>query len=450
MTARRTLLVLDDDRLLCRAIHDLFSSDTLEVTVAHSAAEGLSACEARAIDVVVLDERLPDGVGHTLCSRILALHGDAKIIFVTAYPSFDHAVQALQAGAHDYLAKPFELEALGLSLRRCGEALDLERAGRREAYRSAREEERSVIVGGVRMEPVRATVRLAAEGGSTVLVTGETGTGKNVVARAIHFAGPRRTGPFVSLNCAALPEHLVEAEILGWERGAFTGAIAAREGVVEMADGGTLLLDEIGELPMQTQAKLLDVIEERSVRRLGGRTGRRIDARLVAATNADLDERVAEGRFRADLFYRLDVVRIHVPPLRERAEDLPALCAQLLRTLGGPRSEASLADGEIERLAAYRWPGNVRELRNVLERALVLHRGSLRPSELLGAPAPPAHPSARSAPGGPADGATLETVERRHIEAVLRQEGGNLARTARALRISLSTLKRKLRQFRAA
>ncbi len=447
MTSGRTLLVVDDDPLIARAIHDRLSSDVLEVIAAHDAASGLDACEKRSVDVVVLDQRLPDGDGHALCGRIHELHPAAKIVFVTAYPSFDHAVQALKAGAYDYLCKPFELEALAVSVRRCCDSLDLERAERREAYRKAKDGEESVLVGrGDAMERVRAALRLAAGSDAPVLVTGETGTGKNLVAKAIHFGGPRSAGPFIALNCAALPEHLVEAELLGWDRGAFTGAVASREGVVEMADGGTLFLDEIGEMPVQLQTKLLSILEDREVRRLGGRSARKIDLRVVAATNADLEERVAGGRFRPDLFYRLDVVRMRLPPLRERPGDVPELCRHLLRKLAGARRDVSIAAEELERLQAYRWPGNVRELRNILERSLVLHRDRLRPSELLaavGRVAPPTSPREPALEGT----FSLEAVERRHIEAALLREEGNLARTARALGIALTTLKRKLKQY---
>ncbi len=449
MTARHTLLVVDDDELLCRAIRDRLSSAAMDVVTAHGAAAGLAVCESRSIDLVILDQRLPDGDGNALCGRILELQPAAKIVFVTAYPSFDHALHALKAGAYDYLCKPFELEALAVSVRRCCEALDLERVERREAYRKAKDGEDSVLVGGAAMEEVRAAVQLAAGSDAPVLVTGETGTGKNVVARAIHFGGPRSAGPFVALNCAALPEQLVEAELVGWDRGAFTGAVASREGLVEMADGGTLLLDEIGEMPVQLQTKLLSILEDREVRRLGGRSSRKIDLRVVAATNAELEERVATGGFRPDLFYRLDVIRIRLPPLRERPEDVPPLCEHLLRKLAGPRRKVSIPPEEIARLQAYRWPGNIRELRNILERSVVLHRDRPRPSELLAASAsvPVLRPRVEPDPGEPL---TLEAVERRHIEAVLRRENGNLARTARALGIALTTLKRKLRQYAGA
>jgi transcriptional regulator with PAS, ATPase and Fis domain len=321
---------------------------------------------------------------------------------------------------------------------------DLQRAQRLQRYRSAKDRDEAVLVG--RLERVREVVALAAPFDAPVLVTGETGTGKNLVAKSIHFGGPRREGPFITVNCAALPEQLIEAELFGWERGSFTGAVGAREGVIEMAEGGTLFLDEIGEMPLHLQAKLLALIEEKEAKRLGGRVSRPVDARVVAATNVDLESLVAAGRFRSDLYYRLNVIRVHVPPLRERREDIPALVQSLLGRMAGREGPPPLRPGEQERLTAYGWPGNVRELRNVLERSLVLHRDPLRPSELI----PPQRtrpPSGRAAPAQEGEELALSAVEHRHICRVLRLHGGNLSRSARALGISLSTLKRKLGQY---
>ncbi len=439
---RRALLVIDDDRLLGQAVRDRLGSDSLQVLLAHSAADGLAACSAGAVDVVLLDQKLPDGDGYALCKPILEANGATRIVFATGYPSFDNALQALKAGAHDYLCKPFELEELALVVRRCLSVQDLERAERLQDYRRARDGEEAVLVGG--LARVREVVALAAPFGAPVLVTGETGTGKGLVAKSIHFGGPRRHGPFISVNCAALPENLIEAELFGWERGSFTGAVGSREGVIELAEGGTLFLDEIGEMPLHLQTKLLTLIEEKEVKRVGGRVARTIDARIVAATNADLESRVAAGQFRPDLYYRLNVIRVHVPPLRERSPDIPELAEHLLQRMVGRGRRAALGRHELERLMAYPWPGNVRELRNVLERSLVLHGDPLRPSELLAA--------VRERPVAPREAApeageelALEAVELRHIQKVLRLQGGNLSRSARLLGISLSTLKRKLK-----
>ncbi|MCC6526093.1 MAG: sigma-54-dependent Fis family transcriptional regulator, partial [Polyangiaceae bacterium] len=407
------------------------------------------ACFAGAeVDVVALDEQLPDGRGHTLCPELLAQRPATKIVFMTAFPEFEHALRALRAGAYEYLTKPFELAAFRHVLERALQTLDLERVERVERYRRGRDAERVALVGeSPAFAEVRRLVELAAPAPVPVLITGETGTGKSAVAKAIHYLGPRSAEPFVTVSCGALPEHLVEGELFGWERGAFSGAIAARDGAFEIADRGTLFLDEIGELPLALQPKLLGVLEDGCVRRLGGRSERRVDARIVAATNAEVERMVAERQFRADLYYRLDVVHIHVPPLRERAQDIPALAAHLLGRMRVGRDPLALADGESERLGRHTWPGNVRELRNVLERAALLQRPPLRPSELLG-PArptsPPAAPDLPMAPGPEAPFATLAELERRHIEAALARTGGNLAQAARLLGTSLSTLKRRV------
>jgi two-component system, NtrC family, response regulator AtoC len=441
---KRTLLVVDDDRLLCRAVADALGSDSMQVVAAHTGAEALRACSAGAVDVVVLDQKLPDAEGHSLCKAILEANETTRVVFVTGFPSFDHALQALKAGAHDYLCKPFELEELALVVGRCLAVRDLQRTERLQRYRSARDRDEAVLVGG--LERVREVVALAAPFDTPVLVTGETGTGKNLVAKAIHFRGQRREGPFVTVNCAALPEQLIEAELFGWERGSFTGAVGAREGMIEMAECGTLFLDEIGEMPLHLQAKLLAVIEEKETKRVGGRVTRAVDARVVAATNVDLESLVAAGRFRSDLYYRLNVIRVHVPPLRERLEDIPALVQSLVARMASRAGPPSLHPGELERLMSYRWPGNVRELRNVLERSLVLHRDPLRPSELLSPTGAPRSEEARPVRAG--EDLALSAVEHRHICRVVALHGGNLSRSARALEISLSTLKRKLGPYR--
>jgi transcriptional regulator with PAS, ATPase and Fis domain len=293
------------------------------------------------------------------------------------------------------------------------------------------------------LSTVYELVQAAAPSDAPVLITGETGTGKNRVAKAIHQASARRAGPWVALNCAAVPEQLIEAELFGWERGAFTGATGAREGLLELAQGGSLLLDEIGEMPAHLQSKLLSVLEDREVRRLGGRSARATDVRIIAATNADLDARVSAGQFRSDLFYRLNVVRLELPPLRERVEDLPVICRDLLARLAKGTHPPPLGPGELERLGTYPWPGNVRELRNVLERALILHRDVLRPSELL-APTGRALPARAVAPTHDDDPElTLERMERRLMERALCRHQGNFTAAARTLGISLSTLKRR-------
>jgi DNA-binding NtrC family response regulator len=435
--------MVDDDRLLGSAVEAALGRDGYLVRWVGTAKDARRAVEEATFDVIILDQQLPDGTGVALCPELVKANEQAKLIFITAFPSYRHAVDALRAGAWDYLGKPFELEELARSVKRALSTQRLERVERLGALQRDASGE-SELPREPGLAAVRALVEAAAPTDAPVLITGETGTGKNRLARAIHAASARRQGQWVALNCTALPEHLIEAELFGWERGAFTGATGAREGLFELAQGGTLLLDEIGAMPAALQAKLLSVLEDREVRRLGGRSTRPIDVRILAATNAELDAQVKDGRFRADLFYRLNVVRIELPPLRTRVGDLPAICVDLLSHLARGKTTPPFAPGELERLAHYPWPGNVRELRNVLERALIVGGDALRPSALL-APESQSGPAPSSLPRPGDDDLDLERAERRLIARALERHHGNLAASARALGISLSTLKRRVK-----
>lgn len=447
MTAsRQTLLLVDDEPLFRRAVADEVADLRLDVVEVGTKQAALAVAGERRIDVVLLDQHLPDGLGTDLCPALMQANEACKIVFVTAYPQFENVLAALRGGAFDYLVKPCELEAVRLAIERSLKVSGLEKSRRAHERDRQRAAEESVPYFGPGQESTRRLVALAARSDSPVLLTGETGTGKSMVAKAIHFASRRGAGEFVALNCAALPETLIESELFGYERGAFTGATAAREGLFEMADGGSILLDEVAELPPHLQARLLHVLEDRTVRRLGGRAVHRVDFRLLAATNLDPSKAMAEGRLRSDLYHRIHVLPIHLAAVRERIEDLPALIENLLNRLGAPL--ARLARGEQERLAQYSWPGNVRELRNILERALLLAEGApLRPSALLdlpsGSAAAPASARATRHPAG-SPGATLADVERSHIRSAVEASGGNVSQAARGLGISRSTLRRKL------
>ncbi len=442
----RRILVIDDDRTFCEAIRDYLAGMGFDVRTAHSREESLKICSREKVDLVLLDQRLPDGDGVSLCAPILKWHEEAKIIFITAYPSFDNAVGAIKAGAVDYLPKPFDLDELDLNIRNCFRTQELERIAQIQRYTSDKEREDTVLVGGSGgFDETLRIVELAAAAAAPVLITGETGTGKTAVARAIHYRQRAARTSFVSINCAALPPGLIETELFGHEKGAFTGAVAARKGIFEMADGGTLFLDEIGEMPFHLQSKLLGVLEDGKVRRIGGTGERSVNVRVIASTNADLEDAVRGGRFREDLFYRLSVIRIHLSPLRERRADLPGLCDHFLRTIANGRGIRIPAD-EMERMRAYDWPGNIRELRNIIERAVILQKGpEIRPSALLLVPR-----HAGPAPSGGGGVLTLREMERRQIADALREFTGNSTRAARALGISLSTLKRKLKEYRIA
>lgn len=437
---RKTLLIIDDDPLFCDSIKEHLKG-SFDVLVAHNGEEGIRVCSSSRVDIVLLDQKLPDTEGYTLCPSILRYNEQTKIIFITAYPSFEGALKAIRAGAYDYLSKPFEIEELSLTIDNALKTLALERVALIENYRSIKESEDSILIGGEKLSEVQKLIDVAAGTDAAVLITGETGTGKNVVARAIHFKSKKR-GAIININCSTLPENLIEAELFGYERGAFTGAVTSRKGVFEMAEGGTLFLDEIGEMPMHLQTRLLSVLEDGRIKRIGGETIRPVYVRIVAATNTNIEESLGK-RFRPDLYYRLSVIRIHIPPLRSRKEDIPELCRYLLSKIAGPG--VSLEDGEIKRLKEYDWPGNVRELKNVLEMAFLIQKGRvLRPSELLGKDI---EITRSGMPNWDDEIITLEEMEKRHIKNTLNRLSGNLTKTASALGISLSTLKRKLREY---
>lgn len=442
----RTFLVVDDDQVLCGAIKDYFSSKTVEVITASTGREGLAVCTQRKVDVVLLDQKLPDVEGHTLCPSILKQNDETKIIFITAFASFEGAVKAIKLGAYDYLSKPFELVELELAIEKAFRTIDLEEVEQFQRYRSEKESEEAVIIGGQGgLAEIVKLVESAASSEAPVLITGETGTGKDLMAKAIHYKGFIRGAAFIELNCAALPESLFEAELFGYEKGAFTGAIASKKGIFEMAAGGTLLLNEIGEMPLNLQSKLLSVLEGKKIKKLGGELMTPVNFRIIAATSVDLEQAVRKS-FREDLYYRLSVIRIHLPPLRDRREDFAELCAYLLKKIAGGR-EVQLPDSEIVRLKEYDWPGNIRELRNILERAFILQKGPfLFPSELL--VKKNESMKINSPPSSAEDGfITLLEMEKETIKRALDKLSHNYTQSARSLGISLSTLKRKVREY---
>ncbi len=443
---KKVLLVIDDDKIYCEAVKDYLSGSAVQVLMAHSAQDGLAFCGREPVDVVLLDQQLPDAEGYTICPAIVKLNERIKIIFATAFPSFDNAIKALKGGAYDYLTKPFELDDLGLTVERAFRTAELEGIEQVQSYRTEKESEEAVLVGGTGLDETMRLVELAAASDSPVLITGETGTGKTLAAKAVHYRSKLASFPFISINCAALPENLIEAELFGYDKGAFTGAVTAKKGIFEMAEGGTLFLDEIGEMPLHLQSKLLSTIEDKTLKRLGSEAFRRVNVRIVAATSVDLERSLGQT-FRKDLYYRLSVIRIHLPPLRERRQDLAVLCDTLLKRLG--YRHAVLSGEERQKLLQYDWPGNVRELKNILERAAILHHGSeLKPSLLLESSAGfPAQP----APAAPSDGGlplrTLQDMEKEHIQQALSTLAGNLTQSSKALGISLSTLKRKIKEY---
>lgn len=402
--------------------------------------EAVAALEARPWDGLVTDVRMPGLDGRELLARALALRPSLKIVLVTAFGTVEDAVAAIRRGASDYLLKPFAPEALVAALERAlGQAASPAGADGDPAFPD-------VVGSDLRFLDLLDRARRAAATDATILLTGESGSGKEVLARFIHASSPRNQGPFVAVNCAALPADLLEAELFGVLRGAFTGADRDRKGRFELASGGTLLLDEIGDLPLGLQAKLLRALEERQIVPLGAGTPRPLDIRLIAATHQDLGNAVVEGAFRQDLYYRLSVIPLRLMPLRERGADIPVLVEHMVREVARRmgRPGPCVSSEAMESLRAHPWPGNVRELRNVVERAVVLdRRGLIGPEDLFldewCAPAPAE---------GILPGMTLAQVERQLIERTLEAAGGNRTRASEMLGISVRTLRNKLRLFR--
>src|SRR5262245_1956301 len=411
------LLVVDDDKNIRSHLPSSLRALGHSVETAASGPEALRAADAEALDVVVSDVRMAGMDGMALLRELRRRHPEAVVILMTAYATIAGAVEAMREGAFHYVVKPFALDEMRLLVERAGELARLRRENR--ALRGALEPPPLLETQSPAMRRAIEVARRAAASEATLLLLGESGTGKNVLARAVHAWSARRDGPFVTIACTTLAEHLLESELFGHVRGAFTGAWKDKPGRLESAAGGTLFLDELGELPAELQAKLLRFLEERRFERVGDVRTQEVDVRIIAATNRDLDAEVAAGRFRADLFYRIAVVPVRLPPLRERREDLPALTDHLLASLAArhAREVPSVDPAARALLQAHAWPGNVRELANALERALVLSPGRVLGPESLpdAVGAPPAEP-ARDAD---AVELSLEEVERRHVRRVL-------------------------------
>jgi len=431
------ILVADDEKNIRDSIAAYLAAEGIETSVAADGVEARARLEAEAFDGLILDLRMPRVDGLAILGWLREAGPPVPVIVISAYADVRDAVQAMKLGARDYLVKPFDPDELVLRLRRVlsEEALaDQAEAGRRAA-----------ALGGWigeddRMKAVRALVEKVAPTSSTVLITGESGTGKEVVARLLHGLSANAGGPFVAINLGGVPEGLLESELFGHEKGAFTGAADRKRGMFELASSGTLFLDEIGEMPMHLQVKLLRVLQEKKVQRLGGTQAIPINARIVAATNRDLESALQEGKFREDLYYRLNVIRIEVPPLRDRRADIPALAGwfveKLNRQMG--RRVRGIDPDALARLSAYNFPGNVRELENRIERAYILCSTDMISARDLGEPF-------SRAPRTPRTG-RLHDQERELIERTLARHGGNRTRAAEELGISRRTLLNKIKE----
>jgi two-component system response regulator AtoC len=448
----KTVLVVDDEPGLRQSLGLLLTDAGYTVTAEQDGRRALERATAESFDLILCDVRMPEMDGLTFVRNYRQRGGGALVIVMSAYGGEDAAIAAMQEGAYDYLPKPFRPDEVVLTLRKAEERerLRQEVAGLR-AQLAAGPAERGLVAESAAMRQALALVARVAEHNTTVLITGESGTGKEVIARAIHRASPRAGKAFVGINCAAIPETLLESELFGYVRGAFTGAAGDKAGLFEQANGGTLLLDEIGELPIGLQAKLLRVLQESEIRRVGDQKTRRVDARVLVATARDLEAEVRAGRFREDLFYRINVVAIELPPLRERRADIAPLArlfaATLARRFGRP---LSLSDDAIAWLEQQEWPGNVRQLENAIERAAVLsNQELLNPADLRREPLPSAlsQDSEEKGDGTSTLRSAVETAEREAISAALKATDGNRRAAAKRLGVSLRTLFYKIDRY---
>jgi DNA-binding NtrC family response regulator len=460
---RSRVLIADDEVNLRRVLGAILEREGFEVLSAADGEEAL-ALMPRGVHTVITDLKMPrlDGMG--LLRRVAADWPDVPVIMITAHGSVDNAVEAVKLGAFDYIEKPFEREQIKQVVHKALATFELARRSAPTPAEVSPGSGRYHLVGkSAPIQQVYQIIDKVADTPSTVLITGESGTGKELIAKALHENSGRREGPFIKINCAAIPKTLMESELFGYEKGAFTGAVGSKPGRFELADKGTLFLDEIGEIPVEMQVKLLRVLQESEFERVGGIKTIKVDVRLIAATNRDLQKECAAGNFREDLYYRLNVVPIHIPPLRERREDIPLLVDHFIAKFNDRLKKAiEGVDAEaLDRLVGHHWPGNIRELENVLERTILfcegpcIHAGNL-PAE-IGATPPSgpvavALPEERSVPSGDASlkdivRAETERVERELIVRALEETSGNVTQAARRLKISRKSLQNKMKEF---
>jgi DNA-binding NtrC family response regulator len=449
MRARWHILVVDDEETMTESLAAWLREDGYTVDTASSGREAIEKAAEREYAIYFVDLKMPGGLdGIETMMEIRKIRPDAAIIVITAYATVDTAITAMKEGAQEYIVKPCHPQEISLLVERIIHVKNLQRENailRRKLQRQYHFHD--LVSKNPRMVEIFDLVRDVSSQRSTVLIQGESGTGKELLARAIHSSGDRGSGPFVAVSCAALAETLLESELFGHEKGSFTGAVAQRKGKFELADGGTLFLDEIGDVSPKLQVDLLRVLQERRFFRVGGTTELTVDVRVIAATHQDLQAAVREGRFRDDLFYRLNVINIRLPPLRERREDIPLLAEELLERLSHElgREVTDISDEAMRLLVDHSWPGNVRELENVLERAIVtcktraLTAGDL--AFLRSAPVIP--PTASGLP----EGLTLQDLEKQYISATLGRTAGNVKAAASALGIDRSTLYEKIRRY---
>ena len=441
------ILVVDDEEVMCESLAAWLREDGYQVDTAMSGRDAVEKARQRDYAIYFIDLKMPGGMdGIETMMQVRTLHPEASIIIITAYATVDTAITAMKEGAQEYIVKPCNPEEISLLVSRIIKVKNLQRENTILRKKLARQYNfHDVISKNPRMQEVMALAHEISSLRSTVLIQGESGTGKEMVARAIHGAGDRASKPFVAVSCAALAETLLESELFGHEKGAFTGAAAQKRGKFELADSGTIFLDEIGDISSKLQCDLLRVLQERCFYRVGGNEEVHVDARVIAATHVNLQQAVADGKFRDDLYYRLNVIEIRIPPLRERREDVPLLARHFMERLGHElgKDVADFSEGALKVLMDYNWPGNVRELENAVERAMVTCRGRLLTEDDF---AFLAHNGAKKPWSVPA-GMSLQEMEKHLITATLQQTEGNIKEAAQILGIDRSTLYEKLKKY---
>ena len=443
MAHKPRILVVDDEPAMREALHDWLREDGYDVGMASCGKDAISMAQKKGWDVILLDLKMPGMDGLETMGRLKEVLPEAEILIMTAYATVDTAVNAMKEGAFDYLVKPFDPDEIEMQIKRIVDHKELVLENILLRQKLEEKDDSDEIIGKSDvMQSIFDLITRVAPTESTVLITGESGTGKELIAQAIHGNSLRGYMPFIAVSCGALPDTLLESELFGYEKGAFTGADSARRGRFEMADTGTLFLDEVGEISPKTQVNLLRVLQQKTIRRLGGEEELKVDVRILAATNRDLEKQISEDRFREDLFYRLNVISIHVPPLRERKEDIPLLVEAFIRKycLAMNRELVRISPSSLKLLTDYHWPGNVRELENIIERAIVIGDGKeIRTDDI---------PLAKNA-GMVADyPRSLGKMEEMHIKKILEENNWNISQAARELEIDRQTLYNKIEKYK--
>jgi DNA-binding NtrC family response regulator len=444
------ILIVEDDKEMCRFLAELLGEEGYQVEIAHDGPSALDCHKQSHFDLTITDLMMPRMKGTELVGRIRAMDTDASVLLITAFGTIESAVEAMRAGAFHYITKPFRTDEMLINVRRALEQRHL----RKEVERlrteiRGRHHFKNIIGKSETMQKVYDLVAHVCDLSANVLISGESGTGKEMIARALHFSSARANAPFLPLNCAAVPETLLESELFGYLRGAFTDAKRDRRGLFQEASGGVLFLDEIGEMSINLQAKLLRVLEDKEVRPLGANKSEKVDVRLITASNRDLEQLIREGRFRQDLYYRLNVIRIELPPLRERVEDIPILVEHFIEKFAvKTRPVNGIQKEGLAVLLNYRWPGNVRELEHVIERAVLLGKESTIGLDDLPQPLRSSGNDGIVLAEALAKGYTLRDLEKEYIQRVLENTHGNKTEAARILGVDRTTLYRKLEEYK--